>query len=73
VRSTSPKFAADDLRVPLASLSGARGHCDVIEGERMTADQAFGVIALSSHLNINSREVATYVLETRWVSPSKTL
>jgi hypothetical protein len=30
--------------MPLASLSGAGGHCDVIEGERITADQAFGLL-----------------------------
>jgi hypothetical protein len=69
VRSTSPKFVADNLRVPLASLSGAGRHCDVIEGERITADQAFGLLCRAPSTSISSRGKWPRTSSNEWGAP----
>ena len=62
----------EDLRGALASrevIGQAEGI--LIERERITADQAFGVLRRSSqHLNIKLREVAQYLVDTGEVPPS---
>lgn len=61
----------ENLRSALASrevIGQAEGI--IIERERITADQAFGVLRRTSqHLNIKLREVAQYVVDTGKVPP----
>lgn len=61
----------ENLRGALASrevIGQAEGI--LIERERITADQAFGILRRASqHLNIKLREVAAYVVETGEVPP----
>ena len=61
----------ENLRAALTSrdvIGQAQGI--LIERERITADQAFGVLRRTSqHLNIKLREVAQYVVDTGEIPP----
>jgi ANTAR domain/GAF domain len=70
---TSEIIRVDNLRGALASrevIGQAQGI--LIERERITPDQAFDVLRRASqHLNIKLREVASYVVQTGEVPPTR--
>jgi AmiR/NasT family two-component response regulator len=63
---SSEILRVEQLREALTSREViGRAEGILIERERITADQAFGVLRRASqHLNIKLREVATYIVET---------